>query len=193
MLAEVSHILGETSARPDFGLSRDEIACIVLYKESRQLYHELNDALRSDDWSENVHLLPILKLLLSSLYKLPLVTKPLLFRGKIGNMTVRAPQTLTFMQFVSATTELNFRDDRYFSDPQLHYTLLYLRDVPAVDISSFRAQEKGGDEWLMLPGTSVKVDSVDKAANKTVIAVTFRKSLPQPHDFPHPQWHNKRF
>ena len=175
------------------GLTADECVAINLYSAEapavEPFYACLNVAMRA----ENRHLvrpfLRIIKLLLSGLYKLPLVCKPLLARGvkldlsaqyKVGELKLWWP-------FSSTTTNLNTLEVPQFLGDSGPRTLFQIINAPAVDIKPLSANDFE-DEWLLLPGTFFTVKSVTATGDGLVIVVLEFKKLPPMLDYVHPQW-----
>ena len=136
-------------------LSLDEVAAIYLYTSERfPIYQTLNKALRTHDEGAINAFLPYLRLLLTALYKLPLVEVQV-YRGVKCDLSESHPENkeLIWWQFcstsISEATCLRFLGN---SGPRTKFCI----KAHAVDISKF-SEHPRENERLMLPSTRVRV------------------------------------
>ena len=178
-------------------LDDDQMACIEFYKHSWG-FRRLDDVLHvcdvdfalasgdtfSDEFERH---LPIVKLLMTALHKLPLVTKPLLLCGQqcfVGAVDYKLGTTVTWWQFVFTTTDTRFRTKHQWR--RSGEVLFYILGAPAVDVTSI-GEDHGREEWIVLPGTSFTVESITVHSSLTTVLLMFT-AQPQEVDLVHPGW-----
>jgi hypothetical protein len=169
-------------------LTRDEAAALHMFTAEGPLYPSLNEALRGEKRHGIKQFFGIIKLMLSGLYKLPLVKMPELLRGvkldlsayyKVGDIKIWWP-------FSSTTTSMSVLEGSKFLGKTGARTLFKIRNAPAISIKDF-SKIPQEDEWLLLPGTGLTVESVTKTGDFTEIVMEF-KLLPPMLDYMHPQF-----
>jgi len=145
------------------GLTLDQIAAIYLYTCESPVYQIVNTALRDPERKHLDLWLPYLKLLLSSLEQIPAYTGEL-WRGVGADMRSRYPKggTITWWGISSCTGRLSVAYS--FLGTSGKRTLFEIRTGKSVGIRAFSAFT-GEDEYLLAPGTKLKVVDVTMAAD----------------------------
>jgi hypothetical protein len=131
----------------------------------------------------------IIKLMLSGLYKLPLVIKPVLLRGVKRDLSdqYKVGEVKVWWPFSSTTVHVNTLENPQFMGKTGPRTLFQIINAPAIDIKPYSAN-KHEEEWLLLPGTCLTVRSVTKLENGLVNIMMEFEAMPPLIDFAHPQW-----
>ena len=145
------------------GLSRDQIASIYLYTCESPVYQIVNSTLR-DPERKHVHLwLPYLRLLLSALQQIPAYTGEL-WRGVAADMRGKYPKgsTITWWGISSCTGRLSVAYS--FLGTSGKRTLFEINTGRSVGIRAF-SDFTGEDEYLLAPGTRLRVADVTMAAD----------------------------
>ena len=170
-------------------MSVNEAASIHLYTQESEIYKELNLRLRGRNRAELKPFFPYLKLLLSGLYKLPLINVPL-YRGvkqDLSEMYIKKrTKKVFFWGFSSASASMEVLASPLFlgdSGPRTMHCI----NANAVDIRDFSAMPQE-DERLILPGTCLIVDGVlDVGHGLFTVQLHEAKDTPSGLiDFPHP-------
>ena len=145
------------------GLTLDQIAAIYLYTCESPVYQIVNTALRDPERKHLDLWLPYLKLLLSSLEQIPAYTGEL-WRGVGADMRSRYPKggTITWWGISSCTGRLSVAYS--FLGTSGKRTLFEIRTGKSVGIRAFSAFT-GEDEYLLAPGTKLKVVDVTMTAD----------------------------
>lgn len=144
-------------------LTADEIAAIVLYT-GNSLYSRLNEALRSPNREKVRAYYAYLLLFLRAHDKLP--SKEMqLYRGIGKNLSSQYAKgkTVTWWNVSSCTD--NIEVARGFGGGSYNGTLFHVKSTTAVPIMHL-SMYKGEDEYVLAPGTQIKVVKVLKGGGK---------------------------
>jgi hypothetical protein len=142
------------------GLTSDEVAAVYLYTTESPFYRSLNATLRHPDRSRVLPYLPYLRLLLSALGK-PKRYGETLYRGVAADLASQYPEgsTVTWWGVSSCTSKLAVA--KGFLGSSGKRTLFEVLPAQAVPIKTYSAFT-GEEEYLLAPGTQLKVLSVKK-------------------------------
>ncbi len=148
----------ERRAGPGRGPGRGEIAALYLYTTGSVFYRQLNAMLRDPDRARVTPYLGYLRLLFSALSKLASFRESL-WRGVALDLRVQYPKggVVTWWGVSSCTAKLSVA--RGFLGLRGRRTLFEVIPSRAVSISKFSAFT-GEDEYILAPGTRLKVTSV---------------------------------
>jgi hypothetical protein len=157
MEAKEESCLVKKSSSKENPINFDEAAAINLYTASAILSGHLNNALREADQGIIDPYLGFIKLLFSGLCKLPLVQKETIACGVEGDLSTKFKkgEDMVWWSFTSTTINLEV-----MSDFAKGGTIFIFHSAPAVHIKPF-SRYQYEEEWLILPGTCFKVESVD--------------------------------
>jgi len=166
----------------------DEAAAIMLYTQECCMYRRLNSALRAHDLVELGPYLPFMKLLLSALYKLPLVQAKV-YRGVKLDLhetyNALVGQNFSWWSFSSTTLELSVLETPLFLGTEGERTLFRIQAL-GVDIAAFSAMPNES-EVLMLPGMRLTVQpGEDRGDGLWVFDVSVSKDVAPIIDYTHP-------
>lgn len=161
----VGHLGDDRAEGRRYAMTVDEVAAIHIYTQETQLYQTLNATLAAQNHVAVKPFLPYIKLLLTALYKLPVV-KGSVTRGvdkRMGNLseTYVEQQPVKLWRFNSSTRTVEVMgkflvDDEHGAVPD--GSLFLLQVLTGVDVKSFSANDTE-DEVLLLPGTNYHVHS----------------------------------
>jgi len=166
----------------------DEAAAIMLYTQECCMYRRLNAALRAHDTVELGPYLPFMKLLLTALYKLPLVNAKV-YRGVKLNLAevynALSGKWFSWWSFSSTTLDLKVLQSPLFLGKQGDRTLFCIEAL-GVDIAAFSAMPNES-EVLMLPGMRLSVmDGIHVEEDMWKFNVFVSKNAAPVIDFSHP-------
>ncbi|CAF1568179.1 unnamed protein product [Didymodactylos carnosus] len=139
-------------------LSQDEAAAIHLYTMETLVYPLLNSKLRERDREQLKPWFAYLKLLLTALFKLPLSTNKILWRGVKLDLSkkYKIGEEYVWWSFTSCTTAMKVLDSDLYLGKNGVRTLFAIECINGrsiVDYSYFKQE----DEILLLPGTYFQV------------------------------------
>ena len=150
--------LRAAEALPRGALSLDEAAAVHMYT-GNALYARLNEALRHPNRGLVARYVPYLRLLLAALARLLAARAPL-FRGIRKDLAAAYPEgaTVTWWSVSSCTPDVAVA--KGFGGGQKGGTLFRVQAeaVPIMGLSAF----KGEEEYVLAPGTQLKVVKVDR-------------------------------
>ena len=149
-------------------LSVDEIASIQLYTQESPFYRVLNENLRNQNRSILTPFLPYIKLFLSALYKLPVVSSIHLYRGVKKNLASDYPKPCPekiWWAFSSCTKHLSVLQD--FVSHSGNSTIFTIIASHAYDISTFSAMAEA--EYLLPPNTVLSVKGMVTSGSVAMI------------------------
>lgn len=140
------------------GLGRSEIAALYLYTTGSVFYRQLNAMLRDPDRTRVTLYFGYLRLLFSALSKLATFRESL-WRGVALDLRAQYPKggVVAWWGVSSCTAKLSVA--RSFLGLRGRRTLFEVTPARAVSISKFSAFT-GEDEYILAPGTRLKVTSV---------------------------------
>jgi hypothetical protein len=154
----------------EHGLTADEIGAIHLYTQERPIHPFLNAMLRDPNREKLRPLLPYLRLLLGALAKLPKMSGTV-YRGRRGLMShtfTAAQHALPFKDalqvgkrrlvwWAASSTALDMSMIELFADQSGQRTVFRINAHNARDIMAYSAYGGTENEWLMPPGTQLRV------------------------------------
>ena len=141
-------------------LTRDEIAAIHLYTQDTPFYTLLNGCLRERNRELIKPFIPLIKLILTGLYKLPIISGGVVFRGVKGDISAAFKPTKIKMwwAFTSTTTQLSVLSNDLFLGKLGHRTQMFIHLSTGFDIHRYSAIDSE-QEVLLPPGSAFRVDS----------------------------------
>lgn len=144
---------------PQEVLDVEDIAVIHLYTQDSPIYKAMNARLRDKNRARVVPpFLPLIKLLLSAIYKLPLQPPgKTVYRGVQGNLVSSFEDQATKMwwAFSSATSNIKTLNDETFLGKTGDRTVFSIELRHAYDITAYNAQDE--EEVLLPPGSKFVV------------------------------------
>ncbi len=143
-------------------LNIDEIASIHLYTQESPFYAIFNARMRDKNRHRVKPFLPFLKIILTALYKLPVVSGVTLYRGIKGDMrnTFTTHPAQMWWGINSTTRKVEVLDNAHFLGTDGKRTMLHIHAVNAYDISAYSAVGETEHEVILPPGTVVQVESI---------------------------------
>ncbi|CAF3805045.1 unnamed protein product [Rotaria sp. Silwood1] len=161
----ITEALANTPDDPADGLTRDESASIRLYTmewtgESRSLYSILNHTLNTADRESLRPWFKYLKLFLTALAKIKCEPPKTVWRGVRKNISDEYPlgREVIWWRFSSCTTSLPVLKNDLYLGSSGERTLFSIEVLNGRSIRAHSAFDTE-DEILLLPGTSMKVQS----------------------------------
>jgi hypothetical protein len=131
-------------------LTADEIAAIHLYTQAGPLYRILNARLRDRNREKLKPLLSLVKLLLHGLYKLPVTSTPVVYRGVKEDLSGGFQgKIIMWWSFSSSTTSIKVLENPVFFGHTGERTMFAITVRAGYDIS--RYSDHGAEEEVILP------------------------------------------
>ena len=145
------------SAEP---LSKEDIVAVHMYTHDSALFRIVNTRLRTENREVLKPFLPLLKLLLKALYKLPKVSA-MIFRGVKGDLRAdfMAKSLKIWWAFSSCTKDITVLGNTAFAGYDGERTFFLIQASAAFDVSRYSAFPNES-ELLLAPGSTLKVGSV---------------------------------
>ena len=145
------------SAEP---LSKEDIVAVHMYTQDSALSRILNARLCDEDRDMLQPFLPLLKLILRALYKLPKVSATI-FRAVKGDLRADfKPNTQKiWWAFSSCTNDITVLGNTAFAGYDGERTFFYVQACAAFDVSRYSASPHEA-ELLLAPGTTLTVGGV---------------------------------
>jgi len=142
-------------------LTIQKIAAVHVYTKNSPLYAILNARLRAEDRERLKPFLFYIKLLLSALYKLPMVSA-VVYRGVKKDLTaeVKKDEVLIWWSFTSTSFSIQTLQDERFLGKEGKRSLFTLHVTSGVDIMKLSAFKEKEKEILLLPGTCFVVEGI---------------------------------
>ena len=168
-------------------LSVDQVAAIYLYTMESPIYMIVNEAMRARDVSSITPFLPYLRLILSGLYTLPLLSKTV-YRGVRKDLSGMYSKGMEIMwwQITSTTGNIENLSNKMFLGTTSDRTKFTISALSVIDISVFSSMDE--DEHLILPCTIFQVDGIIDLGNGLhEVQLTELPILESFIDFRHPE------
>ena len=171
-------------------LTKDEVAAVNMMSMNSLFYKTLTSALRDRNRGKLKAFMPLLKLMLTGLYKLPLVKKTIYraVRGRDASKTIRAGKTFIWWGFNYGLTKESDLKHFDFLGASGDCTVLKISAVSCVDIKSFAIHQEASDYLVLLPASTLAVDSVMEHPNGMRLIEMHEEICPDFIDYPHPAY-----
>jgi hypothetical protein len=143
---------------PNEVLTEEEIAAIHLYTQDGPVYRVLNARLRTADQERLEPYFPLMKLLLTGLYNLPVAVMQTVYRGVRADLSTQYPvgKEVVWWPFSSATTTVDVLNNPTFLGPTGERTIFAISVQVGYDIHGYSALGME-HEVLLPPRSSFKV------------------------------------
>ena len=186
----MSRVLKFAESLEDKTMTVDEVAALNMLSIQPQLYKALQAALRDRNRDKLTPFIPVFKLMLSGVYKLPLV-KSNVYRGvRVYDAckTIREGKSFVWWGFSFALTQESDLQRDEFLGSTYDCSMIKIRALSAVDIKAFSMFKEDVDYVLLLPGTQVDVDKVIEEKNTWRVIQCHEEICPDFIDYPHPDY-----